>query len=173
MFFRSIKTLQDKNDQGPDSTFMKEEKSYFFLVAAIMVIASGCFCLFLDENWTRNFSSFLKVPIYIIVAQSLTYLITFGILDFSNYLVGYFQSANSLSLVETQDQIIALLVSCFAAGMFYGMIFGLMDIEDKSRFWEMRKSFFYEERLCVPIGILSGCAAGFCNELLRNNVSNS
>ena len=171
MFFRSIKGLRESNEDSPDRTFMKEEKSYFFLLASIMVIASGCFCLFLDENWTRSFSSFLKVPIYIIVAQSLTYLITFGIIDFSNFLMGYFQSENSLSMVETQDQIITLLVSCFAAGLFYGMIFGLMDIEDKSRFWEMRKCFFYEERLCVPIGILSGCAAGFCNELLRSNVS--
>ena len=149
---------------------MQEEKSYFFLYASLMVIASGFLCLFLDETWTRNFSAITKVPIYVLVAQSLTYLVTFGIIDFFNFAVSNFQSRNSLNIVESQDQIIALLVGCFASGLFYGMIFGLMDLEE-DRFWQLKKDFFYEERLCVPIGVLSGFATGFCNELLRNNVS--
>lgn len=171
MFFKSYQTLQEDPETSPDQTFMKEEKTYFFLGAAVVVISSGLLCLFLDESWTRSFSSFLKVPIYIVVAQSLTYIVTFGFIDFLNFIISNFQSSNSLNLVESHDQIIALMVSCFASGLFYGLIFGLMDIED-DRYWKMKKDFFCEERLCVPIGILGGFASGFCNELLRSNVSN-
>lgn len=171
MFFRAYQSLSEDQSTSPDQTFMKEEKTYFFLIASTIVIISGLLCLFLDESWTRNFSSFLKVPIYILVAQSLTYIITFGVIDFLNFVLSNFQSLNSLNFVETQDQIIALMVNCFASGMFYGLIFGLMDIED-DRYWKMKKDFLCEERLCLPIGVLGGFAAGFCNEILRNNVKN-
>lgn len=62
------------------------------------------------------------------------------------------------------------MLNCFAVGMAYGLIFGLMDIED-DRFIEMRKDFFYEERLCLPIGVVGGMVAGMANEVLRTNVS--
>lgn len=161
MFFKSYQTLQEDPQTSPDQTFMKEEKTYFFLFSSAMVILSGILCLFLDESWTRSFSPILKVPIYILVSCSLTYIVTFGLVDFLNFLFSNFQSVNSLNLVESYDQIIGLMVSCFASGMFYGLIFGLMDIED-DRYWKMKKDFFCEERLCVPIGVLGG--------LLRDSV---
>lgn len=31
--------------------------------------------------------------------------------------------------------------------------------------------FFFEEKLCVPIGIISGMIGGFINEILRHSVT--
>lgn len=149
---------------------MAEEKSYFFLMASASVILSGVVCLFLDESWTRNFNSLVKIPVYGLVAQTLNYLVTFGIIDILNLVLSCFQSKNSLNVVETKDQIISILLCCFSAGVFYGMIFGLMDIEEDTLF-RIKNDFLYEERLCVPIGVLSGMVGGFMNEILRNNVS--
>jgi len=170
MFCRAMKGFKDNsNPTNPDQTFMGEEKSYFFMIAATAVLVAGFLCLFLDRNWTSTFPSLFKIPIYALVAQSLTYMITFGIVDFVNLILSCFQNKNALNIVETKDQIITLLLCCFSAGMFYGLIFGLMDLEDDN-YSSIKNDFFYETRLCVPIGMLSGFVAGFLNEVLRNNV---
>jgi hypothetical protein len=91
-------------------------------------------------------------------------------MDFINFIASNFQSENSMNLVESQDQLINLMLNCFAVGLAYGLIFGLMDIED-DRFAQMRKDFFYEERLCIPIGVVGGMVAGMANEVLRTSVS--
>lgn len=75
-----------------------------------------------------------------------------------------------MNVIESQDQLINMILNCFAVGLAYGLIFGLMDLQDE-RFQQMRKDFFYEERLCFPIGIVGGIVAGMANEVLRTNVS--
>lgn len=169
MLCRALKTLKETTEVTPDQTFMAEEKTYFFIFSSSIVILSGIMCLFLEENWTRSFPFLIKIPIYSLVGMSLNYLVNFGIVDFLNLVLSCFQSKNSLNIVETKDQIITLLVTSFSAGSFYGIIFGLMDIEDDS-FYRIKNDFFYEERLCIPIGIASGIIAGLFNEILRDNV---
>jgi ABC-type branched-subunit amino acid transport system permease subunit len=62
MAYTSYKKInQSQNPNSPDQTFMKEEKNYFFLIIAGILLASGFFVLFLDESWTRNLSYILKV----------------------------------------------------------------------------------------------------------------
>lgn len=55
------KISQSQNPNSPDQTFMKEEKSYFFLNIAIVLLVSGVLILFLERSWTRNLHYILKV----------------------------------------------------------------------------------------------------------------
>jgi hypothetical protein len=89
-------------------------------------------------------------------------------MDILNFAVSWCQTENSLNMFETQDQIVALIVNCFLSGACFGFIFSFMDLEDKS-LWTVGRSFFFEERICAPIGVVSGMVSGFVNEILRAN----
>ena len=45
-------------------------------------------------------------------------------------------------------------------GLLFGLIFGLLDVEDASIF-NIRKELFKEENYCIPIGLILGAIAGF------------
>jgi len=55
-------------------------------------------------------------------------------------------------------------------GVFYGFIFGMMDMEDVNlRLFKNR--FIKEEYYCLPIGIVCGAIIGLAVVCLDNNVS--
>ena len=172
MLYRS-RQREEQSANAPvdnEQTFMREEKNMFFQYASGFVLLSGVLCLLLERNWARSFPYILKVPIYGMVAMSLNYLVLFAIIDLVNFVCSYLQSENSLNVVESNDQILTLLATCFGTGLLYGLIFSLMDVQDASM-GTIRQRFFYEETLCVPIGIIGGIVGGIANEVLRKNVS--
>ena len=170
MFYKSKKSMEEESEQDPNQTYMKNEKTKFFFYSSLIVIAAGVLSFVIEKEWCRNYNFLLKVPIYSIISMSLTFLLTFGIIDMINFLISNFQSENSLNVVETQDQIITILSLCYLGGLFYGLVFGLMDIED-DRWWSIQKDFFYEEWICIPIGGALGIIGGIANEVLRNHVN--
>ena len=162
-------TATGQTSTNLDQTFMKEEKNYVFVASAACVLISGVLIFFLERNWTRNFPYLFKVPIYTVVAMSLNYLVLFSIIDFVNFICSYLQTQHSLNIVEAPDQVLILLANCMVCGMLYGLIFSLLDVEDTAR-WQLRQRFFYEEGLCLPIGLVGGVIGGIANEVLRKNV---
>ena len=130
MIFRNRSRQGQTSMRDSDETFMHEEKNRFFEYAAWLVLFSGLLCLVLERSWAQSFPYLLKVPIYAVVAMSLNYLVLFAIIDFVNFICSYLQSENSLNVVETQDQILTLLINCFACGTLYGLIFSILDVED-------------------------------------------
>lgn len=169
MLYRARKELSDNNNIDPDNTFMKKEKNQFYLLASVIVLLSSILCFFLDTKWPNRVNFVFRIPIYVTIGTALCFTIIFGILDIVNFCLSYFQSQNALNIVESQDQIISILINCFTTGGIYGFIFSFLDIEDRL-IYEIPNYFFFEERLCVPIGIVSGVIGGFVNEVLRHNV---
>ncbi len=54
-------------------------------------------------------------------------------------------------------------------GLCFGMVFGIMDIEEASiRF--LRDLLMKEENYCVPIGVICGAMSGMSASLIDNNV---
>ena len=172
MYYRSKqREAQFSNQpQDNDQTFMKDEKQKFFTYSSWVVLAAGVLCLLLEKDWNRDFPYILKVPIYILLGMSLTYLVSFAILDFMNFASSYLQHSSSPHAVESTDQIVALLANCFVCGLIYGLVFSVMDIED-STYGQLKNRFFYEIGFCMPIGIIGGALGGLGNEILRQNVS--
>ena len=48
----------------------------------------------------------------------------------------------------------------------FGLIFGLMDVEDE-HFYHLRLALMKEEHYCYPIGLIFGAVAGWANEKMR------
>ena len=51
-------------------------------------------------------------------------------------------------------------------GIAFGLIFGLLDIEDES-LYHLRFALMKEETYCYPIGFALGAIAGYANQKLR------
>ena len=65
-----------------------------------------------------------------------------------------------------------LVVLSIIMGSIYGLIFGLMDIEDATKL-NVRLLLLREEKYCFYIGILLGGIGGLANEFFRKNVKYS
>ena len=57
-------------------------------------------------------------------------------------------------------------------GLFYGFIFGTLDIED-SNDYEINFNLLQEEFYCMPLASFIGLISGCLNEILRSNVFNN
>jgi hypothetical protein len=55
-------------------------------------------------------------------------------------------------------------------GMLFGMIFGLMDLEDVA-IRQIKEYLMKEENYCIPIGIILGGIAGLCVSVGDKNVN--
>lgn len=49
-------------------------------------------------------------------------------------------------------------------GLLFGLIFGLMDVEDANKFF-IKQALLKEENYCLPIGLLLGAIAGFVTSI--------
>lgn len=56
-------------------------------------------------------------------------------------------------------------------GLFFGTVFGLMDMEDVSLRY-LKDMLMKEENYCLPIGIICGGISGLITTLVDNNVNN-
>jgi hypothetical protein len=52
-------------------------------------------------------------------------------------------------------------------GLLFGLIFGIMDIEDVSNRF-IKKQLLREENYCLPIGLLLGAIAGILTIMTEN-----
>lgn len=96
--------------------------------------------------------------------MSLHYTVVFFIMDLTNFAFSYCQKNYTQSVVDTQDQIIALLVNCFVCGGVYGLVFASIDVNLGD--FSQREAFLHGAGICYGIGLTGGVIGGFCNEVL-------
>lgn len=134
---------------------------------AILVIASGSLCIFLDTHWF-HFRPLFKIPLYSLLGMSVCFAFTFSLMDLLNWLVGACQNNDSIALVESKEQVYLVLGTSIVMGFVFGLIFGIMDVEDKHG-WALRNALIHEEHYCLPVGLLIGGIAGYFNSVLRGD----
>ena len=145
-----------------------------------LVIASGLACFILDENIFR-LSPVLKVPLYVMLGTSVTFAFAFCIVDLINVMGANCSSSFSgsagrtaassskVGLLETAGQINLLLFVSAFLGCLFGLVFALLDIEDK-RGAELRHVLLADELyFCYPVGVLAGGLTGWINNKLRED----
>lgn len=143
----------------------RKQQLQFF---ACLIILSGILCFVLKKNWFVNLHAFFKVPLYAVLGISVAFALTFSLVDMVNYLLGFFfQNTVAKPLVESREQVTLVLTVALLMGGVFGLIFGLMDVEDEVQY-HVRLALLREQRLCYPIGALLGGFAGTGNELLRH-----
>ena len=62
-------------------------------------------------------------------------------------------------------QVHLVLGTSIVMGFIFGLIFGVMDVEDKHG-WALRNALIHEEHYCLPIGLVIGGIAGYFNSCL-------
>lgn len=149
-------------NSDPDAQSRKQHLTFF----AALIVLSGVLCFVLEKNWFVGLHTLAKVPLYMVLGISVSFALTFSLVDLVNYLMGFFQASVARPLVESKAQINLVLCVAMAMGGLFGLIFGVMDVEDEVSY-HIRLALLREEHYCYPIGAVLGGIAGFGNEYLR------
>jgi hypothetical protein len=88
-------------------------------------------------------------------------------IDIVNYICNYFQNDYSHPVISSPNQLSFILFISCVLGIIYGLIFGIMDLEDLSKIY-LKAAFIREQNYCIPIGLGFGCITGYMNEYIRN-----
>mmetsp|Transcript_15460 Transcript_15460/g.48660 ORF Transcript_15460/g.48660 Transcript_15460/m.48660 type:complete len:233 (-) Transcript_15460:153-851(-) len=157
---------QDAGD-GMGSTAKRRPLAAF----ALLIILSGLICFTLEQQWYRGMSPIAKVPLYVILGTSVAFALTFSVVDLVNYILGFLQVSIAKPFVESAAQVYMVLACALVMGAVFGLIFGVMDVEDEVSY-QIRLALLREERYCYPVGALLGGAVGFGNEYIREEEEN-
>lgn len=130
------------------------------------IILSGALCFVLDVRIFAGLAPWMKVPLYMTLGLAVAFALTFTIVDFLNYLVGFCQSSVAKPMVESAQQVYLVLVVSLAMGVSFGFTFGFLDVEDEQAH-HIRVALMREEHYCYPMGVVLGAGAGFGNEYYR------
>jgi len=131
-----------------------------------LVLVSGFLCFVLEKDWFIRMSPALKVPLYSILGVAVCFALLFSIIDLINYCCGLCQHQESKPLVETETQVYLVVTAAVVMGFIFGMVFGLLDVEDADM-GHLKVALLREESICYPIGALLGGAASATNQYLR------
>ncbi len=78
-----------------------------------------------------------------------------------------FQNDYAKPLINSHNQYSFILTVSCVLGIIYGLIFGIMDLEDLSQNY-LKAAFIREQNYCIPIGLGFGCITGYMNEYIRS-----
>ncbi len=70
-------------------------------------------------------------------------------------------------VIYNSQKIISIVIISCIMGLLFGLIFGIMDIEDVS-VYHIKQELLKEENYCIPIGLLLGAIAGFIGLVTEN-----
>merc|ERR1712087_896038 len=81
-------------------------------------------------------------------------------------MLGFLQVSVAKPVVESASQVYMVLTWALIMGAVFGLIFGVMDVEDEVSY-QIRLALLREERYCYPVGAILGGVVGFGNEYIR------
>lgn len=137
-------------------------------VFAGFVVLSGLLCFMLDTRLFK-WSAALKVPLYTILGMAVCFALVFSSIDLLNWCLGSCcGSSSGEGLVENGKQVLLVLSMSTLMGASFGLIFGLLDVEDYQGM-ALRTALINEERKCIPVGIILGALAAIANEKLAGD----
>ncbi|CDR97749.1 membrane protein, putative [Babesia bigemina] len=118
-------------------------------------------------SWFTHFPFVLKVAIYTLLGISISFALTFTIVDLVNYFISMFETSVARPLVESKSQVLVILVIACTMGAVFGFMFGFMKVEDEAEY-HIKLALAKEESYTWPVGAVLGTLAGFCNNYLRH-----
>ena len=146
---------------------MTETRKKYFLLFGFLIITLGILCFLLEKNWFIGLKPSIKVPFYGLLGISVSYALTFAIVDIVNYTFSHIFRGKTV--IENIQQTTAAVIGSIVMGGVFGLIFGVMDIEDAGNY-HFKLSLMKEELYCFPIGWGIGFINGCMNEYLRKDL---
>ena len=133
--------------------------------AAILAV-SGALCFVLERDWSHGLSRWTKVPLYGQLGVSVSFSVHFSALDLIGRLHEVlFDSSAARAIIRTPWQAKLLAVTASFTGLMYGLIFGVMGVEDVHG-PALCAAFHRESRVCMPAGAAAGALAATAAQLL-------
>jgi len=129
---------------------------------------SGFLCFILDTRLFK-WSPAIKVPLYAVLGMAVCFALVFSSIDLLNWCLGACCSSEpGGGLVENGPQVLLVLSMSTLMGASFGLIFGMLDVEDFVGM-NLRDALVNEERKCIPVGIALGSAAALLNEYMAGD----
>ena len=135
------------------------ESRSLLLGFAVLVVASGVVCFLLERDWSHSISQRAKVPLYATLGISLSFSTHFTAADLYGRMREPLACDGGPSIVNTRWQARLLATVAVVTGCLYGLVFGIMDVEDAPRGHALRELLQQETRICYPIGAFAGALA--------------
>ena len=164
-YSENAKTHRDKVQKRTDIMFSKPGILYIF---AGLMIFSGLLCFLLQKNWFVGLHYVWKIPFYVLLGVSFAFVVMFILADCLNYCTLTCSGPNARTIIESPQQIYVLTATALLMGCAYGLIFGLLDVEDAD-LYRLAVVALKDEAYCYPIGLVLGFLAGFANEMMRES----
>merc|ERR1712232_1296972 len=101
-----------------------------------------------------------------VLGTSVAFALAFSVVDLVNYVLGFLQVSIAKPFVESASQVYMVLTTSLIMWAVFGLIFGVMDVEDEVSY-QIRLALLREERYCYPVGAILGGVVGFTNEYIR------
>jgi hypothetical protein len=126
---------------------------------SLIVLFAGISCFILDHNNLR-LSAAQRIPFFLFLGIAVSFAITFALVDVLNAMV---------ASVHTSKQVFLILGSSVLTGGFFGLIFGILDVEDDP---SARSALIIDERFSAPVGCVVGAITGVVSHKISMSRSN-
>ena len=136
---------------------------HFVACFAVLVIISGIFCFLLEKHWFSVLSYKAKIPMYSLLGVALWFALSFITVDLLNYFAGCCLPTNTRPFVSTASQICLVLLAAILLGIYFGVVFGTLDVEDDAT--SDNSSLRRDALWTVPIGALVGALVSCVNHV--------
>jgi len=138
------------------------------LCFATLTTASGFTSFLLERDWSHGLSARHKVPLYGLLGISLAFSINFSAYELLSKLHTCV-CEHATPLVRTEWQVRLIAASSILTGLFFGVTFGVLDLEDElvKSHYAMRYALQRESRICYPMGACAGTLSALAGALLE------
>src|SRR5690606_23086719 len=121
-----------------------------------VLLVSSLLCFFFEHSWwaDESWNWVQKIPVYSLLGVSSSFVLIFSVLDLINLVLG---------IIRSEAQIYLLAVASAIAGLLFGAIFAVVDVEDAQTPIEMQKALATSEAFCYPVGLALGVLGGRIN----------
>ena len=87
---------------------LKQTKKNFFVILSILVILSGFTSFILEQSWFLLLNYLYKIPIYSLLGVSVSFTLSFIIIDILNFCFNKIQNEFSKPIINSQNQVILI-----------------------------------------------------------------
>jgi hypothetical protein len=129
---------------------IEETRRQIMIGFGSLVVLAGVLCLVLEKYWFTELSPAFKVPLYAVVGVAVCFALSVAFVDTVNLCAGLI-CTNADAVVENHKQVYIVIATSVVMGLAFGLIFGLMDVEDEADF-RLKQALMEEESYCYSIG---------------------
>ena len=105
--------MKNSKDQNEGEIFsvrkpfspLKQTKKNFFVILSILVILSGFTSFILDQSWFLLLNYLYKIPIYSLLGVSISFTLSFMVIDILNYIFTITQNEYSKPVINSHNQV--------------------------------------------------------------------